>query len=128
MKIEIRNTILIDDQVEKIKEVQNCQLHDKGKHLYFVYQNAEDEKVVIKCNDRSLMINRFSNPHVTMAFEKGATHAFNIPTPLGVQQLITDTADYQFDLKKQKLTISYQLVQAESLAVFADYQLEILWY
>ncbi|MBA2795297.1 DUF1934 domain-containing protein [Streptococcus porcinus] len=128
MKIEIRNTILIDDQVEKIKEIQNCQLHKKGKHLYFVYQNTEDEKVVIKCDDRLLVMNRFSNPHSIMTFEKGVTHAFNIPTLLGIQQLVTDTAEYQFNLKKQQITISYKLVQPESRAIFANYQLEILWY
>lgn len=128
MKIEIRNTILIDDQVEKIKEVQNCQLHEKGKYLYFVYQNAEDEKVVIKCDARSLVMNRFSNPYSIMTFEKGVTHVFNIPTPLGIQQLVIDTAEYQFDPKKQKIIISYKLVQPESLAIFANYQLEILWY
>lgn len=128
MKLEIKNAIKIDDQIEKIKEIHDCQVMEKGNAIYFIYQNEMDEKVIIKCQSNSVSINRFSNPHTLMTFEKGVNHIFDIPTPMGIQQLVTSTHSYQFDEENKVLNLSYDLLQPESLAQFATYRLEMKWY
>lgn len=127
MKLEIKNIITIDGQIETIKEKHDCQVKEKENNLYLIYKNEAAEKVIIKCHQKTLSINRFSNPHTIMTFERDVQHFLTIPTPMGIQTLITQTDYYQFEEDQQKVMLSYKLLQPESLVQFAAYHLEIKW-
>lgn len=50
-----------------------------------------------------------------------------LPTPMGIQQFLTDTRHYQLDHASQQLALHYDLLQAHTEASFASYQLELSW-
>ena len=68
MEIKIKNKIKVDDQVEIIEEIHECELMEKGDYTYLVHHNSEEEKVVIKLNQEELIMTRFSNPKSIMRF------------------------------------------------------------
>lgn len=127
MTIIIKNTIRYDNQVEKIREEYPCQFLEKGNHNYLIYQNAEDKKVVIKFNSEEMTISRFSKPQSIMKFKNGKQALIAVPTPVGIQQFLTDTSSFTLDSLQQKVHISYKLLQESSQLEFADYHLEIEW-
>lgn len=128
MKLEINNNIQIDNETEMIHEIHDCQFIEKGSYVYLNYINAEVERVVIKANHEELLMTKFSNPKSVMRFHRETPALVNIPTPLGVQHLITETSHYQFDLSQQRLHINYVLKQTETGDCFANYELRIQWY
>lgn len=128
MKIEITNEISSDGQLEKIKEVRDCQVYEKGDFSYLLYYNDENEKVIIKSNQSQMMMTRFSRPKTIMTFITGQPQSFVIPTPLGLQQFQIDTHDYDFNLNDRTITLNYCLLQADGKETFATYRLDIKWY
>ena len=118
MKVRIRNQIQFDEQVEQI---------DQRYDGYLVFKNEENEQVVLKFHDKELTMTRFSTPKSLMRFIKGGKAVVDIPTPVGMQQFITETSHYQVDLKKQVLELHYQLRTRDSEQIFASYQMEISW-
>lgn len=127
MTIIIKNTIRYDDQVEKIKEEYPSQFFEKGNYDYLIYQNAENEKVVIKFNSEEMTISRFSKPQSIMKFSKDKQALIAVPTPVGIQQFLTDTSYFKLDSLQQKVTIAYKLLLESNQLEFADYYLEIKW-
>ncbi|KHD46025.1 DUF1934 domain-containing protein [Streptococcus hongkongensis] len=127
MTILIKNTIRYDDQIEKIKEEYSSQFQEKGRYYYLSYQNTEEEKVVIKFNTEEMTISRFSQPQSIMKFKKNKQALIAIPTPVGIQQFITDTSTFELNERDQKVIVTYKLLQASSQLEFAQYQLEIEW-
>ena len=99
----------------------------KGSYCYLVFKNEENEQVVLKFHDKELTMTRFSTPKSLMRFIKGGKAMVDIPTPVGMQQFITETSHYQVDLKKQVLELHYQLRIRDSEQIFASYQMEISW-
>lgn len=128
MQIEIKNTITIDDQVELIREVYDCELGDKAGWLYLIYQNGEKEKVVIKIKADEMVMTRFSNPQSLMRFVKNGRSSAQIPTPMGVQKLVTDCQRFILLADEKHLTITYDLLLSpDHDQELANYQLELSW-
>ena len=127
MNITIKNQIQLDGETELIKQVYPVQVTEKNDQIYLVYQNEENEKVIIKCGVEELVMTRYSTPKSIMRFHKDNPALVAIPTPIGMQYLMTETDLYHFDIENNRVRINYQLKQIETEAVFADYQLEIQW-
>ncbi|MBM7637049.1 DUF1934 domain-containing protein [Streptococcus saliviloxodontae] len=127
MKIDIKNKILMDQDSEHIREVHDCDCVDKGDYTYLIYQNDEKEKVVIKFNQDEFVMTRFSNPKSQMRFLPFEQALVAIPTPVGIQHLVTDTSHYLIDKDNQVVELHYALKQPESQQVFAHYQLKVKW-
>lgn len=128
MKIHIHNTIHMAGETEIINEVHECEWTLKGDNHYLVYRNEEDEKVVIKIGASELIMNRFSTPKSTMRFTKDELDIASIPTPLGVQRLLTRTDKFRLDHDQNKLFLSYDLLtDPDSTAPLASYKMMIQW-
>ena len=127
MKIRIKNQIQYDEQVEQIDQTYDGEWQKKGAYHYLRFENEENENVVLKFQDEELVMTRFSTPKSLMRFIKGGKAVVDIPTPVGMQQFITETSHYQVDLKKQVLELHYQLRTRDSEQIFASYQMEISW-
>ena len=77
--------------------------------------------------DTELTMTRFSNPKTLMRFIKDDRALVGVPTPMGMQTLMTDTQRYYLDLDKQIICLDYQLKTPDGERLFADYQMEISW-
>ena len=109
MKIRMKNQIQLDGQTELIDQMYDAEWTQKGDYHYLLFKNEEDEKVVLKFHDTELNMTRFSNPKTLMRFIKGDRALVGVPTPMGLQTLITDTQRYHLDLEKQIIFLDYQL-------------------
>lgn len=127
MNIRLRNEITLEDQVEIVDQVFPVTVQEKNDFLYLHYTNEEGEKVVLKCNEKELVMTRFSTPKSLMRFLADKAAIVTITTPLGLQHFKTVTRHYQLSIEKQVLTLAYELQQLETDAVFASYHMEITW-
>ena len=124
MKIRMRNTIKFDEQLEVIDQLYDVELREKGDFSYLLFYNEDQEKVVLKFNGEELVMSRFSNPKTIMRFLKDSDSLAYIPTPMGLQEFIIQTSNYE--VSEEKIELAYQLQNKEG-APFADYSLEITW-
>ena len=124
MKIRMRNTIQFDEQLEVVDQLYEVEVRKKGDYGYLLFYNEEKEKVVLKFDDKELIMTRFSTPKTIMRFLKGTDSLAYIPTPMGLKEFIIQTSCYKVD--GQKIELAYQLQNKEGLP-FASYQLEISW-
>lgn len=124
MKIRMRNTIQLDEQLEVIDQLYDVELREKGDFSYLLFYNEEQEKVVIKFQEEELVMTRFSNPKTIMRFLKDSDSLAYIPTPMGMQEFIIQTSHYK--VGGEKIELAYQLQNKEGVP-FADYRLEITW-
>lgn len=127
MQIRLRNEIKIDHQLEIVNQVFPATFVNKKGYCYLTFTNENSERVILKVNDDSLVMTRFSNPKSVMQFLKSADATVQIPTAVGWQNLLSRTSVFQLNLKKQELTLAYQLLAPETETVFADYHLSISW-
>lgn len=128
MKITLKNTITIDDQVEIFHETYEGELVDKGGWHYLIYQNSDQEKVVIKVKTDELVMTRFGSPQTHMRFVAGGLAPATIPTPMGVQSLVTNSRAFQLDVLGQQVQLSYDLLTSEEAELpLASYDLQISW-
>lgn len=127
MKIRMKNQIQLDGQTELIDQIYDAEWTQKGDHHYLLFKNEEDEKVVLKFHDTELTMTRFSNPKTLMRFIKDDRALVGVPTPMGIQTLMTDTQRYHLDIDKQIIFLDYQLKTPDGERLFADYQMEISW-
>lgn len=128
MQITIKNKIQIDDDVELIHEAYEGEVMTKGDWLYLLYQNREQEKVVIKVKDDELVMTRFSQPQTQMRFLAGGQAPASVPTPMGLQRLVTNSRAYHFDLPGQQVLVTYDLLLSpEAELPLASYELQISW-
>ncbi|HEL0026720.1 TPA: DUF1934 domain-containing protein [Streptococcus equi subsp. zooepidemicus] len=128
MKIEINNKISYGQEIELIKEIHTGDLRQKADATYLIYQNNDNERVVIKFNAAELTMSRFSKPQSVMRFLANKKALIAIPTPVGIQQFLTDTSHFHLDHDQQTVTLDYALLQASTETAFAHYHLEIKWY
>ena len=124
MKIRMRNTIKFDEQLEVVDQLYEVEVRKKGDYGYLLFYNEEKEKVVLKFDDKKLIMTRFSTPKTIMRFLKGTDSLAYIPTPMGLKEFIIQTSHYE--VGEEKIELAYQLQNKEGLP-FADYQLEITW-
>ncbi|EIQ81541.1 UNVERIFIED_CONTAM: DUF1934 domain-containing protein [Streptococcus canis] len=128
MKLQLTNHIRFGDETEIIQEIHDCEWREKAGYQYLIYQNADKEKVVIKYNETELTMSRFSKPQSVMKFFAGKKVLIALPTPMGIQQFLTDTSHYQLNQDSQSLMLHYDLLQAHTETSFASYQLELRWF
>ena len=124
MKIRMRNTIQLDEQLEVIDQLYDVELREKGDFSYLLFYNEDQEKVVLKFNGEELVMTRFSNPKTIMRFLKDSDSLAYIPTPMGMQEFIIQTSHYE--VGEEKIELAYQLQNKEGVP-FANYRLEITW-
>ncbi|HFU4218507.1 TPA: DUF1934 domain-containing protein [Streptococcus suis] len=127
MNIRLRNEIDLDGQLEVIDQTFPVEVKEKDGKLYLIYQNEEEEKVVLKCDDQELVMTRFSNPKSIMRFVKNQEAIVTIPTPLGIQHFVTQTILYQLSADQQELILHYDLNGLENQQKFASYKMRISW-
>ena len=124
MKIRMRNKIQFDDQLEVVDQLYDVELREKGEFSYLLFDNEDQEKVVIKFQEDELVMSRFSNPKTIMRFLKESDSLAYIPTPMGMQEFIIQTSHYE--VGEEKIELAYQLQNKEGVP-FANYRLEITW-
>lgn len=127
MQIYLRNEIRMDEEMEVIVQAFPVEVMEKNGQCYLLYQNEEDEKVVIKADELEMVMTRFSTPKTIMRFLANKEAILALPTPMGTQHFVTDTHLYQRDLFGQKILLHYDLKPLEGEGVFASYQMEIQW-
>ena len=120
----MRNTIQFDEQLEVVDQLYDVELREKGEFSYLLFYNEEQEKVVLKFDDKELIMTRFSTPKTIMRFLKGTDSLAYIPTPMGLQEFIIQTSHYE--VGGEKIELAYQLQNKEGVP-FANYRLEITW-
>lgn len=126
MKITIKNKIQMGSETELIHEEHQGDLTIKGDYSYLLYQNEEKEKVVLKFKADELLMTRFSSPQTLMRFQANDLALCSIPTPMGIQKMVTKCHDFR--LTAEQLTLSYDLLpHAEAEESFASYQMAISW-
>ncbi|NQN54009.1 DUF1934 domain-containing protein [Streptococcus suis] len=127
MNIRLQNEIDLDGQLEVIDQTFPVEVRVKdGKH-YLIYQNEEEEKVVIKCDEEELVMTRFSNPKSIMRFINEQEAIVTIPTPMGIQHFVTQTNLYELSAEQQELVLHYDLNGLENQQKFASYKMKISW-
>lgn len=126
MKIALTNAIRIDGELEMIEEQHVCQLTKKGGFDYVVYENTDGEKVVIKFDNKEMVMTRYSSPHTVMRFQKDGLGLASLPTPMGVQTLLTRTHFFEADLQETCLRLTYDLLtHEEAEQPLASYDLSL---
>lgn len=126
--ITIKNKIQIDEDVELVHEAYPGEVVQKGDWLYLIYQNQESEKVVLKLKEDELIMTRFSQPQTQMRFVSGGLAPASVPTPMGVQRMVTRSKAYQLNQSAQQLKLAYDLLMSpEADLPLASYELEISW-
>ncbi len=127
MKIRLRNEIQIDNQVEVVDQVYPVEVMQKKGQFYLIFSNEEEEKTVIKCDDKELVMTRFSTPKSIMRFLLEKEAIVTLHTPLGIQHFVTATDHYQLKTEQRKIELHYDLKQLEGDGIFATYRMEISW-
>lgn len=126
MNITIKNHITLGNDTELIHEVYEGELTTKGAYHYLIYTNDEKEKVVLKYNAQELIMTRFSKPQSVMRFAAGKLAQCSVPTPMGLQQLVTRTS--YLSLSGNQLQLGYDLLpHLDAEEVFASYRMSISW-
>lgn len=126
MKITITNQIDMGGDTELIHEEYQGELTVKGDYHYLVYTNDDKEKVVLKFKTTELTMTRFSNPQSHMRFAANDLALCSVPTPMGVQKLVTKTS--WFALAGNEVSLRYDLLpHAEAETGLASYDMTIRW-
>lgn len=128
MNIIMENKIMMDGDMDLVHEEVEGQYREKGDFTYLIYTNAEDEKVILKCNQDELTVTRFSQPQSIMKFEKNNFAAAQIPSPVGLQRLVTKTTHFDLNKEDRTLILHYQLLpHPDAEQALADYQMRLTW-
>jgi uncharacterized beta-barrel protein YwiB (DUF1934 family) len=123
MKITIRNKINIDNQIERIKEIFSGEIKQISGKTVLIYQNANDEKVMIKFTDEEMNMIRYADRAVSMRFNEKIETSTSYE---GLGELIITTDSYKVNHELKNLKISYQLAQNDQK--IGDYKLRIDWH
>ncbi|MDQ0222655.1 DUF1934 domain-containing protein [Streptococcus moroccensis] len=127
MKIHLRNEIQIDEETEIILQTFDVTVQEKKNFTYLIYHNDEGEKVVLKLDQDELVMTRFSDPKSIMRFVRAEDAIVTVPTPMGLQHLVTRTHQLVFDKKNQNVLLHYDLKPLDGNQLFASYQMMISW-
>ena len=122
MEIIIRNRIKIDQQEELVKEIYQGEFKKVNLQTLLKYENAANEKVLLKIEEDEVIMTRFAKRPIKMHFQpKGTTLTEN--EGLGELSLFTNTLS--IDQERKIIKINYQLSQGAQK--IADYHLRIDW-
>lgn len=129
MKIIIENNIQMGNERDHVHEEVTGIFKEKSGSNYLIYQNAEEEKVIIKFNETGLNIRRFSQPLTILTCIKNKLSVAQIPLPMGIKRFITKTRQFHYNVKDKSIHCHYQLLyDNETKDIFADYHLVIRWF
>ena len=122
MEIIIRNRIKIDQQEELVKEIYQGELK-KGEHQTLLkYQNAANEKVLLKFDENEVIMTRFAKRPIKMHFHP------EIPSLTeyeGLGELSILTNALSIDHESRTIKINYQ--QSQCAQKIDDYIMRIDW-
>lgn len=122
MEIIIRNRIKIDQQEELVKEIYQGEFKKVNLQTLLKYENAANEKVLLKIEEDEVIMTRFAKRAIKMHFQpKGTT--LTEYEGLGELSLFTNTLS--IDQERKIIKINYQLSQGAQK--IADYHLRIDW-
>ncbi|MGO1987202.1 MAG: DUF1934 domain-containing protein [Lactococcus lactis] len=122
MEIIIRNRIKIDQQEELVKEIYQGELK-KGEHQTLLkYQNAANEKVLLKFDENEVIMTRFAKRPIKMHFHPEIP---GLTEYEGLGELSILTNALSIDHESRTIKINYQLSQGAQK--IADYHLRIDW-
>ncbi|WP_438467002.1 DUF1934 domain-containing protein [Streptococcus pluranimalium] len=128
MKIIIDNKIMMDQDIDMVHEEAYGEYKEKGDFSYLIYTNSEKERVILKFNTSELTVTRFSKPQSMMKFEKDTFAQAQIPSPVGLQRLVTKTTQFALNQGDQELILHYQLLShPEAEEALADYKMRLRW-
>lgn len=122
MEIIIRNRIKIDQQEELVKEIYQGELK-KGEHQTLLkYKNAANEKVLLKFDEKEVIMTRFAKRPIKMHFHPEIPSLTEYES-LGELSILTNALS--IDHESRTIKINYQLSQGPQK--IADYHLRIDW-
>ncbi|MEY8538670.1 DUF1934 domain-containing protein [Lactococcus muris] len=122
MEIIIRNRIIIDGQEEFIRETFDGEVKKLGSKIALYYKNAEEEKVLIKFDEKELSMTRYAEKPVVMRFHKEmSTHT--IYEGLGRLEIVTD--GFHMDEGLNHVKLKYRLSQND--IPIGEYRMRIDW-
>lgn len=128
MRIIIDNKIMLDGEIDMVHEESRGEYKVKGEFSYLIYTNSEKERVILKFNHKELTVTRFSKPQSIMKFEQNHFASAKVPSPLGLQRLVTKTTYFKLKKSSQELMIHYQLLpHPEAEQSLANYQMRLKW-
>ena len=125
MRIKIYNEIHLDSEMEVFQEEHEVDYVTKGEDSYLIYQNDEKEKVILKFRQGELQMTRYSTPKTVMRFLEKEEAIVVLPTPMGLQHLITKTD--KLEQKEGRIELAYHLKPLDSDQIFASYEMTIVW-
>ena len=125
MYIRLKNRIFQDGHTEIIDQTFPVDFQVKDGKTYLIYLNEDDERVILKLTDRELTMTRYSTPKSVMHFIRDDDAIVLIASPAGLHHFRTRTK--VFHKKEHSLSLEYDLLPLEGEALFALYQLEIVW-
>ena len=122
MEITIRNKIKIDYQEELIKEKYQGELKKGNAQTLLKYQNANNEKVLLKFDENEVVMTRFAAKATKMYFRPKTSTLTDYE---GLGELSLFTHSLSIDQNQRTIKIKYQLSQGQQK--IADYHLRIDW-
>lgn len=122
MEIIIRNRIKIDQQEEMVKEIYQGEFKKVNLQTLLKYENAANEKVLLKIDEDEVIMTRFAKRPIKMHFQPEGTTLTEYEG-LGELSLFTNTLS--IDQERKIIKINYQLSQGAKK--IADYHLRIDW-
>lgn len=129
MYIDIHSKITAGNNIDHIDERAKVDYYQKGAFHYLHYDNSENEKVLLKFNDKSLAVTRFSSPKTLLHFQVDCYKKAQLATPMGLQHLVTVTDHFVYHPQEQRIELSYHLIPDENKTQpLMSCQLTISWY
>ena len=122
MEIIIRNRIKIDQQEEMVKEIYQGEFKKVNLQTLLKYENAANEKVLLKIDEDEVIMTRFAKRPFKMHFQPEGT---TLTEYEGVGELSLFTNTLSIDQERKIIKINYQLSQGAQK--IADYHLRIDW-
>ena len=122
VQIIIRNRIKIDQQEEMVKEIYQGEFKKVNLQTLLKYENAANEKVLLKIDEDEVIMTRFAKRPIKMHFQPEGTTLTEYEG-LGELSLFTNTLS--IDQERKIIKINYQLSQGAQK--IADYHLRIDW-
>ena len=122
MEIIIRNRIKIDQQEEMVKEIYQGEFKKVNLQTLLKYENAANEKVLLKIDEDEVIMTRFAKRPIKMHFQPEGT---TLTEYEGLGELSLSTNTLSIDQERKIIKINYQLSQGAQK--IADYHLRIDW-
>ncbi|MDR0297475.1 MAG: DUF1934 family protein [Streptococcaceae bacterium] len=120
MKIIFDNHITVDQKSEHLTEIFEGELTKRADKFWLIFENTDHEKVLLKFNEKELMMVRYGDFPTTMRYrENELTH--NAYQGLGEIEIFT----HYYEFTADKVILHYTMSQAD--LELGTYKLEITY-